>query len=320
MSVAYYTMSAPAPCSLLDIIYNSKVSALLSDMSVPFELVHDAEELARFEIIAQRSLAFATPQQTREPGTQAYVPSRPALVVCLFTRSKYESEEAKAGKSLHAMLGQELYTPRSELDNILHRFTRPKKIDGSSGWTYRGQKNDGSSSDAAPRQVPEGTLVAYMNMNPRDQIEPLIELNRQIMSAILTGARVPERLDYEFIHSVHRGKQIKICVEIDADTKDPEVIRNFFKAALQCKFPLLSLIWFTVETRGGYHFVFCKHDFPSDLYKICALPEFAYSEKARDGKLVAKKYFDIRGDVCVPIPGTVQGGFPVRMIDAKTLV
>jgi hypothetical protein len=277
------------------------------EQDAPFALVHDAKELARFERIAQLALQAATPEQGRIHGTKPYVAARPALVVCLFTRSKYESEEAKSSKSLHAMLGQELYTPRSDLVVTLHRFTRPH----GKTWTYR------TTADAAPREVPTATLVAYMNMNPRDQIEPLLEFNRQVMGAVLTGARVPERLDHALVHSVHRGKQTKVCIEIDADTKDLAHIRSFIaKLAATVGGPLrlFEMVWFTVETRGGYHIVFQKDDFPRDTYQICALPEFAYSEPARDGKMVAKKYFDIRGDVCVPIPGTVQGGFPVRLL------
>lgn len=259
-------------------------------------LIYDFGEIARFEtLVVQPTLAEKT------SGTTV-----PAIVVSLFCRSKYESAEAKQDKALHTRLEQDIYTQHSELDILISKFQRPR------AYTHR-QMGD-------LREVSSSTLVVYMSMNPRDQIAPLLKLHQTVMGAVLTGAKIPERLDHALVQEIHKSEQHRVWVEVDIDTKDRTRIRRFFQHAGEHTPDILSRIAFTVETRGGYHIVFRKCDFPADMWRTCGLPEFAYTEPGRDGRMCQKTYFDIRGDVCVPVPGTLQGGFPVRMVNILDVI
>lgn len=271
----------------------------------PVRLIHDLTELRRFEHMVV--------QPTLKAVNNDMAAARPAMVISLFCRSKYESEEAKKNKALHAVLDDELYTPHSQLDNMISRWEQPRPF------TYK------SSADVEPRQVPNTTLVVYMHMNPRDQLSALVALQNHVMQAVLTNdrggrAKIPERLNHALVKQVQQGNRVHHWVEIDADTKDTAKLREFITAAQTHTPDVLDRVSFTVETRGGYHIVFAKEQFPTDMYKTCHLPQFNYDEAARDGKLCHKKYFEIRGDVCVPVPGTLQGGFPVRVVDVHTLI
>lgn len=309
-------------------------------------LIYDQTEVKRFEAHAAAAITAAQPRQTREPGkdegssSRHIVPERPALVLHLFARSKYEklatpkktttivkqpdgtvdiefTPEAAKTKALHCMLAQEIFTAgRAKTAGGSALYEALERMDPVHPYVHDG------------KAVPPNVLVAYMSMNPRDQVQALVDFHHRMVSSVLTGAVVPTRLDHEFVHAVHKSKASRLFVEIDVDTKDPATI-GMFLAEVQARVArppevveagaapqILRLAAFIVETRGGYHIVYRKADFPPDMYKVCMDPKFDYLELARDGCAVKKKYFDIRGDVCVPIPGTLQGGFPVRMLTA----
>lgn len=156
------------------------------------------------------------------------------------------------------VLDQDLYTQHSQLDRIMHRFLH--------------------------RSEPTEVL---MYMNPRDQVDALLDLHDTVVQRSLSSDPVPERLDHALVQGVYQGKQLYRYIELVINTKDPDVVRR-------CKIDGAA---FMIESKVGYHVVWTLERFPMDK-----------------ASFYAHINGEIRTDVCVPVPGTLQDGFPVRLI------
>ena len=75
-------------------------------------------------------------------------------------------------------------------------------------------------------------------------------------------------------------------------------------------------IYCAIETRGGYHFILKNEDIDGKQKRFIftELDRHKVLTKNSNGKEIMKDSIDILKDPMAPIPGTYQGGFPVKIV------
>jgi len=258
-------------------------------------LIHSVEEINRFNEICQESISATSMR-------------KPALLVCMSVRNKYSDQDNEGLVSetkVNTFFNQKLYT--HDLLDIITKYEVKEGV-----YTFKGKNGE---------RIPMNTnaSVVYMYINPRDQIHALHLQYTSVMNNLLTNQPVPDRISSNFLHMfVHKSNpQHKRFIDVDIDSKDLQYTRLF----LGFNKGITDYIAFSIETRNGFHVCCYKDKFPSNLYlDVINCKEFDYIEKNRIGKDVKKKYVEIRSNVCMPVPGTFQAGFPVRFVDILELV
>lgn len=137
--------------------------------------------------------------------------------------------------------------------------------------------------------VPQESLVVYCHPNPRD-------LWKATINGIIDLAKIVQcqgknsNPHQEILSTIQRTPARKRVVTFDIDEKDDKVLEeaiNVCGTALD-----------VVETRGGYHLLVHTKEMPKKTKWYQELSKFA----------------DVTGDCLLPIPGCLQGGFPVKFI------
>ena len=138
------------------------------------------------------------------------------------------------------------------------------------------------------------SLVVYASVNPRD----VVHANRELCK-----------------HMIDNGFELNVCskiksllhahgqrrfVTIDLDTKDQGVLPALMEKLIK-KIPKGP--YAIIETRGGFHIIFHIED-------VRASGGFLYQEIKPNWTCIDV----ISSDLSSPVPGTLQGGFPVRFI------
>lgn len=154
------------------------------------------------------------------------------------------------------------------------------------------------------RPIPPNTradyLVIYCLLNPRDQYDAFRSLVNQVLTM---NPKELNNLTSLAEGLVSAAKHIERSWELDFDTKNPAQCTELSLWLEESKLSenLLAMI----ETRGGYHVVFgvLSKDQRREIYLW-----------VKD-----RPWVTLKRDPAPPIPGTLQGGFPVRMVDWKNL-
>jgi len=127
-----------------------------------------------------------------------------------------------------------------------------------------------------------------------------------------TEVQKSKRLDIVVMSEIQAATGSKYYLDIDIDIKDKNEaskfitkFREFFKND-ECLIP--------VETRGGFHLLVESSKIPNEIknsfhQKICF-----YGKCAKE---TGRGDIEFKSDSMVPIPGTIQGGFEVKIRDIK---
>lgn len=147
--------------------------------------------------------------------------------------------------------------------------------------------------DLNGRIAPQESLVMYIHPNPRSQLKAAKHLMRKLTDIIwdrYKGFNVYQEALSALQKSKSKGYFIDFDIDVNKTTFDPNIIyESINKDATTL-----------IETRGGYH---CLIEVAKirDEYKKTFYQNLA-------------KYSDIKGDCFIPIPGTIQGGFNVKIL------
>lgn len=159
--------------------------------------------------------------------------------------------------------------------------------------------------------IPEKCLVTYININPSSMIKAYYqfqnEMNRQ-MSEIMQALQKGKQPNYSFINiqdrelmnCIQKSPSNKYFIDIDCDTKDEQVYTY-----LTGEFKKYSIDYYVVETQGGYHFLLKKSTFPE---------KFNLQSIINSGAFLCEEEIIINSNAMVPIPGTMQAGFLVKIL------
>lgn len=179
--------------------------------------------------------------------------------------------------------------------------------------------------------IPEKCIIVYMNINPSNAILAYKEFSHRMGDILIESAYNSDRgknlpkddlskftkLDVELMDSFQRSTGIKHYIDIDFDIEE----RGFYLVE-----EFLSVIdhysggvaqYAVVDTKGGYH-VLLKRDTIKFNY-LEVVNHFNNKLSSTDVKHPMGRTTEIvvNKNLMIPIPGTYQGGYPVRLMFHK---
>lgn len=148
--------------------------------------------------------------------------------------------------------------------------------------------------DLNGRIVPQESLVIYINPNPRSQIKAARVLMKKLTDIICDNAK-GFNVHQEALSALQKSKSKGYFIDFDIDVKDKSTfdINTIFSCVNKEAVTM-------VETRGGYHCLL-------EVAKISGEHKKSFYQKL-------SKFSDVEGDCFIPIPGTIQGGFEVKIL------
>jgi hypothetical protein len=172
--------------------------------------------------------------------------------------------------------------------------------------------------------INKNALAIYMSINPRDTRTGAADLAKYIIDALLKNNTDLHLIPSKFRTIVQKSISKKLYTVLDVDTKNiyPDVINILNKYDIKP--------YCIIETRGGYHITLNHKDLGNLRYNtICEC-----SKKVRCKHIMTfgeylhkimvtwkndddpnKAAVECAKDPYSPIPGTLQGGFPVKFIN-----
>lgn len=170
--------------------------------------------------------------------------------------------------------------------------------------------------------ISKNALAVYMCINPRDIKEAAANLAKYIITALLKNTTNLHLIPSEFRTIVQQTVSRKLYTVLDVDSKKiyPQVIVELNKYNI--------LPYCVLETRGGYHVILNQKDLNNirDIVCDCAkqprcehvMTFGEYMHKVmlhwKNIEEPDKAAVECAKDPYSPIPGTYQGGFPVKLI------
>jgi hypothetical protein len=198
-------------------------------------------------------------------------------------------------------------------------------------------KNNADDADGAKENnVPASGMAIYITLHPRSMLAAWKAVNREVDDHLIelakqktTGRPVwqPRKL-VSFLSkaamSTHpQPSEAAALIDLDIDTRDPKWLsalnqllrdtdKNTFPAVVAC-----------VETRGGYHVILSRQKLSkSQLGNLHALSNKTTFKKSNvNGEMVTQRLISVQNANCiVPLPGTRQANYHVRLIPPHTIL
>jgi hypothetical protein len=175
-----------------------------------------------------------------------------------------------------------------------------------------------SYTDKNGKVLPEEGFAVYLNINPSDLIKTYYDftnkinvLLKQITIETMQGKDC-DRLITEFmplesnLHTAMQKSRLhKNLIDIDIDTKELFVVEGLHQEYVDH-----DVIHQCIETRGGYHILLVKDTLKYNFHGSLVAMEYRIEKE-----LGIEKEVCINVKEMIPLPGTIQGGFPVKVID-----
>jgi hypothetical protein len=140
------------------------------------------------------------------------------------------------------------------------------------------------------REVPQESLVLYINPNPRNMRRATFQLIKKCTDILETNG-MNYNIHAEALSCIQRSKSKTHFCDFDIDSKDVSICR--------VKEILPDNTYDIIETRGGYHV----------LVKTRLAPKTKWHKELRDAFVI-----DQIGDQMIPVVGCTQGGFVPKFI------
>tara|TARA_R110000796_G_scaffold231853_5_gene349931 strand:+ start:2992 stop:3693 length:702 start_codon:yes stop_codon:yes gene_type:complete len=203
--------------------------------------------------------------------------------VCLFARKKYCKELIKSNDKTQL---KRFISNKARLYNKIEQLEIPMNT-----WHLR------------DTVAPQESLALYILPNPRNMIKATHAMGKKCWDLIYNKNY---SLQAEAMSCIQRAKSRTSYVHFDIDTDEDvhEMIEGFMKVI----FPLIGDMkpcWHILQTRGGYHLLIE----PQRASMISQWKNW-HGEVTK----VLKDYIEQEGDLMMPVPGCVQGGFVPKFI------
>lgn len=165
--------------------------------------------------------------------------------------------------------------------------------------------------------IPEEACVIYCTINPRSTIVAAKNLISTLAEHLFKLTTDDEhRKKFQNLHQttlseIQKTRARKHYVDIDFDVVDKQAGRKYVTAFLQI---IANAKYHIIETRGGYHILIEKKTITSDIGRVMYKQLEVIN---REGQQHLGEKFEaiINRHDMLPIPGTKQGGFGVRILD-----
>jgi hypothetical protein len=266
-----------------------------------YSIVYDEEELKY----------FYTNILPRLTETEVYF-------VSLSARNKYLSEEER----------EELQLGRTEMFNktIVRkdewgRFIRSIRKFECNKRGYTTKNNS---------YIPEKSIVCYININPSDTIKALGEFKKVLNEYEIEIASIAfnkrqttniaqrlNKLDNSLMTAYQQSTGEKTWIDIDCDVNkkykphEDEELKEYMEYK-----GLKDYYW--IDTRSGYHLLLKRKELtfnPQDLTKEIYKGYYSYMNSINE--IYGSTEVIVNKNAMIPLPGTFQGGYPVRVLNRK---
>lgn len=243
--------------------------------------------------------------------------------ISLSARNKYLSTEERIEYSLGQteMFGRDIAQSKDKLSTYVM-----KKLEAT--LLYKTTRNG--------KTIPDKSLVCYINVNPSSMVKAYYQFQKEMhsqMSEITLALLHGKDPNYSFINiqtrelmnCIQKSTGTKHFIDIDCDTKEEEILNHFLNT-----FTKDGIEFYTVETKGGYHFLLKKETFPIkyNLMKVIQQAQdtlkYIYEEKhlvvdEEDNNYEAVALMIpeiiINGNGMIPVPGTMQSDHLVKFVN-----
>lgn len=193
-----------------------------------------------------------------------------------------------------SLFSRKKYSPGLIFSNdrtLLKRFTSKKKDIIKK---IKQLEIDYGLYDLNGRIVPNESLVMYIHPNPRCQIRSAKLLTKDLIDIVFNGNQGYNVVEVA-LNALQKSKSYTHLIDFDLDVdKNTFNINEIFKYVNQDATHI-------VETRGGYHLL---------VNHLKINPKLLKSFYSNLSKLAEQT-----GDIMIPIPGTIQGEWNVKLIN-----
>lgn len=230
--------------------------------------------------------------------------------ISLSARAKYLTMDERKEYSLGQteMFGREIAQSKEKL----YDYTI-KKLEAT--LSYKTTRNG--------KPIPDKSLICYVNINPSSMVKAYYQFQKEMnnqMSEITLALLHGKDPNYSFINiqtrelmnCIQKSTGTKHFIDIDCDTKEPEVLDYFKEAFLNC-----LIEYYIIETKGGYHFLLKKDTFPVkyNLQKIIDDGIIRLERIIYEKQLNNKIEIMINGNGMIPVPGIMQSDHLVKFVN-----
>ena len=300
-----------------------------SVLSTHYSLVYDEAQVKQFyELFAAPLLVKSeTTLRNDEKETTTNVPllQDRVMVFLLLAREKYLRHNDNT--TTIRFTENNLHLPRTlisrydpeEFLKLLKRYEVPFGC-----YTYEDEKKQ-----AHP--LPNESLVIYFDLQVKSTLQAFNKLSKSIQDnlAALVQEVAPTETSYnlcriqsDLLSQIHASNATALNVpqylDLDVDTKDRTILQSFVQA-VWCS--IEQAIRVIIETHGGFHIVLNKSEMKSAhnkcLHDFLRDPRMKLIAVNCNGQPCTKTHISLVKNPMVPLPGTKQGGFPVKMWTAS---
>jgi len=156
------------------------------------------------------------------------------------------------------------------------------------------------------KPIPKEAFVLYVTLNPLDTVKAwfrlINDMNNQLLQAMKdeNAFRRFSRIDVEWISALHKSVSRKLYWVIDIDRKDFTLLSDVLRTDIKYKMIL--------ETKNGFHVIVTINDKNGKLL---------FRDKVLDKFDENADFIELKKNPMVPVPGTLQGGFEVKILEEK---
>jgi hypothetical protein len=179
-----------------------------------------------------------------------------------------------------------------------------------------------NSDTRSLKNLPQEGLVLYASLNPRSAFKALTEFNKKMTEWTYNAVVNKEMGDLVTIKNT--TSIMKTCIQnssyeskyiqLDLDKKEQEYI-DILEKFLNDNLINVHCI---IETKNGFHYILDSKNLTGEQKKNIfngTLKNLKFETLNRIGEPVIKNIIDINSNNPMsPIPGTYQGGFPVKFV------
>jgi hypothetical protein len=233
--------------------------------------------------------------------------------ISLSARNKYLSKEEREEYGLgRTEMFERTIVREKDWSKFLRKIVRFQTVKGS----YLTKKDI---------PIPEKCIIVYFNINPTNVLKSYNEfagtMNEYFMEFALNASKggdidnVSQRInkmDVLLMNCFQRNRGTKHYIDIDFDIPKNETwILTKFLSNLKEN----NITYYVIDTKSGYHVLLRRDTIKYNFTEVVKKLENEANEY-RLGKMISETHWEImvNKNEMIPLPGTLQGGYPVSII------
>ncbi|WP_372370544.1 hypothetical protein [Candidatus Uabimicrobium sp. HlEnr_7] len=176
----------------------------------------------------------------------------------------------------------------------------------------------GSYQDNDEKNIPQNACVIYCTVNPCSTLTATKNLISLYSEYLFNLVKKPDqwsnilRIYSTTANKIQSSRARKYYIDIDFDVVDKTLGKKYVQRFLDV---ISEVHHHIIETRGGYHILLLRSSLTPEIgRKMHQKTHILDSEGKKE--LGDKFEVIINPETTIPVPGTKQGGFAVRIIDS----